>query len=97
MTKLTRNQKRMLSLLCEEPEIFAWKSRSNGKIVDCFGPPENWTVMQAKKIKRDATGETIGYKTVSITADEHFAMLNAGLTASCAITEAGRAALRERE
>jgi hypothetical protein len=90
---LTKAQVRFLKQLASDPEpnIFAWKSKRNGRIVEAFGGPDNWTVFQIQTVTKATYGKKV--VTSSLSKDEHFDLIDRGFTAACRITDAGRAAL----
>jgi hypothetical protein len=91
--KLTKAQVKFMKQLAAtpEPNIFSWMSRREGRIVEAFGGHENWTVFRIQTVTR--TGDSKRVKTASLDRDEHFDLMNRGLTAACRITPAGRTAL----
>lgn len=93
MVRLTKSQLRFMRLLASNPEpnIFAWRSRKGARIVNAFGPPENWTVFQIQTVTRFGTKKSV--RSASLNIDEHFALIHLGYTKDCRITPAGRQAL----
>lgn len=90
---LSAAQRRFMEQLADSPEpnIFSWMSRRNGRIVEAFGGPDNWTVFQIKTVTKNGTSKSV--RTSSLNKDEHFDLIKRGFTDACRITDAGRAAL----